>query len=98
VPLVPEEPLLPSCPEVPPVPEEPTAAATFLYANLFVTGSQTTTSCAEPEGKLCKYTLLLKNTLPLTPKLPLTVKLAYIVWSFVMFKNDAVSVFAEFNA
>ena len=45
-----DEPDEPSKPEVPPVPEEPTAAATFLYANLLVTGSQITTSFAEPDG------------------------------------------------
>ena len=97
-PLLPEIPLVPEVPEVPPVPDEPTAAATFLYANLLVTGSQITTSFDEPEGKLWNAILLLNATLPLTPKLPLIVSDAFIVWSLLMFKNDDVSVFAEFNA
>ena len=104
VPLLPDEPDEPDVPDEPPepsvpdVPEEPTAAATFLLSNLFVTLFQITTSSDEPVGKLFICIAPFPIILPLTPILPLIVSDAFIVWSLLICKNDAVSVFAAFNA
>jgi hypothetical protein len=85
-------------PDVPPVPEEPTAAAIPLYSNFLVILFQITTFSDEPDTKLVIIKSPFVVILPLTPKLPLIVRDAFIVWSLLICKNDAVSVFAAFNA
>jgi hypothetical protein len=92
VPDVPAEPSVPEVPAEPAEPEEPCTPATFRVSNIFVALFQTTTLSEEPDTNV---PILI---LPLTPILPLIVSDAFIVWSLLICKNDAVSVFPEDNA